>query len=261
VGEGISGIPKRVEAWLTEHSRPREQLSTFMVHSGAVEMLSTKAVGDFVRNVTNRLGERKPAMVVIDTLARCFAGGDENTAKDMGQLVASCDLFRSSWPGCSVLVLHHSGKDESKKARGSTVLLGAADCEMELKKQKGGLLQLRCTKMKDSDGFSAKTMQLKRRNGSCVLTPIRGKSIGDRAKKEIKGTGAILSALRKGPLARKKLLGRVRSKLGAYSDTTLGSALKPLITKRLVIKTDGGLYQLRAAAVPRSGPDTNHTGL
>lgn len=71
------------------------------------------------------------ALVVIDTLARAMGDGDENTAKDMGQFIRNVDLIRER-TGAHVMVIHHSGKDTSKGARGSGSLRGAVDTEIEL---------------------------------------------------------------------------------------------------------------------------------
>ena len=35
-----------------------------------------------------------PTLIVFDTLARCFVGGDENTSKDMGQAIDNLRLMK-----------------------------------------------------------------------------------------------------------------------------------------------------------------------
>lgn len=75
--------------------------------------------------------DNKTSLIVIDTLARAMGNGDENTAKDMGQFVRSVDHLREA-TGAHVMVIHHSGKDASKGARGSGSLRAAADTEIEL---------------------------------------------------------------------------------------------------------------------------------
>src|SRR5262245_663742 len=69
-GEGMRGIPKRVQAWLTHRGHPDAALENFIVHSGAVPILDERAMAEFVRGVGNRI----PELIVIDTLARCFVG-------------------------------------------------------------------------------------------------------------------------------------------------------------------------------------------
>ena len=97
-------------------------------------------------------------MIVIDTLARAFAGGNENTSEDMGAFIAIIGLLQQA-TGAAVLIVHHSGKDEARGQRGHSSLLGAVDAELELTKlsdeesdERVGQIQV--TKQKDGeDGF------------------------------------------------------------------------------------------------------------
>jgi hypothetical protein len=73
----------------------------------------------------------KPALVVIDTLARSMGAGDENTAKDAAQFLRNCDLIRDA-TGAHVMVIHHTGKDEDRGARGSSALRAAVDNEIQV---------------------------------------------------------------------------------------------------------------------------------
>lgn len=75
------------------------------------------------------------SMVVVDTLARNMLG-DENTAADMGEFVAACDRI-VALTGAFVLLVHHSGKDAGRGARGSSSLLSAVDLGMELSREPG----------------------------------------------------------------------------------------------------------------------------
>ena len=71
------------------------------------------------------------SLIFVDTWSRVIAGGDENSAKDVTEAVDLCaKLYRST--GATIVLIHHSGKDSTKGARGSTVLLGACDCEIEV---------------------------------------------------------------------------------------------------------------------------------
>ncbi|MBT54768.1 MAG: hypothetical protein CMF72_15380 [Mameliella sp.] len=87
------------------------------------------------------------ALVVIDTLARAMGEGDENTAKDMGQFVRNVDLIRER-TGAHVMVIHHSGKDTTKGARGSGSLRGAVDTEIELTRS-GAVVMAEARKQRD----------------------------------------------------------------------------------------------------------------
>lgn len=69
------------------------------------------------------------ALVVVDTLAVTFGGGNENAPEDMGKYVANIKRIRDETGG-AVLIVHHCGKDEAKGMRGHSSLLGATDGEL-----------------------------------------------------------------------------------------------------------------------------------
>lgn len=75
-------------------------------------------------------------VIVLDTLARTFGEGDENTARDMGGFVASLDRVREE-TGAHVAVVHH-GTKEGGSSRGSGALLGAADLIVKVSRGAAG---------------------------------------------------------------------------------------------------------------------------
>ena len=74
--------------------------------------------------------------IVIDTLSRALAGGNENSSDDMGSLVLNMDRLRAA-TSAHVSGVHHSGKDEARGARGHSLLLGATDTEIEIIERQG----------------------------------------------------------------------------------------------------------------------------
>lgn len=73
----------------------------------------------------------KPVMIVFDTFAKALMGGDENSAQDVGAFNNAVEALIESTGAC-VAIVHHSGKDKSKGARGSSALLGAIDTEIQV---------------------------------------------------------------------------------------------------------------------------------
>jgi KaiC/GvpD/RAD55 family RecA-like ATPase len=69
-------------------------------------------------------------VVVIDTVSRSIAGGDENGA-DMTMVVAFNDRVRTEF-GAACIAVHHSGKDRTKGSRGHSSLAAAADVILEV---------------------------------------------------------------------------------------------------------------------------------
>lgn len=85
-------------------------------------------------------------MIVVDTLSRAMSGGDENSSVDMGAMVKHLDALRSA-TRAHVLVVHHSGKDRARGARGHSLLRAATDTEIEVADR-----QISVTKQRDLDG-------------------------------------------------------------------------------------------------------------
>jgi hypothetical protein len=123
-GEGASDLPRRIEAW--KLARGIEGSIPFFIMEQAPWASDDGQLIGFVEE----LRAVKPALVVIDTFARSAVGLNENDAKDMGTFVAAMDgVWRGT--GAAVLVIHHTGKDEGRGARGSNALFGAVECAVQ----------------------------------------------------------------------------------------------------------------------------------
>lgn len=77
--------------------------------------------------------------VTLDTLARVIGVGDENSARDVGILVQNMDKIRVA-TRAHVMTVHHSGKNASRGARGSSALRAATDTELEIE---NGVIRMR----------------------------------------------------------------------------------------------------------------------
>jgi hypothetical protein len=136
-GEGTDGIKNRVAAYQTRGLSERG--IPLAIIKRAADLLH--ADGDMagllasVRAAETGSGE-KCALIVVDTLARAMAGGDENSGEDMSALIANADRLRIL-TGAAVMLIHHCGKDASKGARGHSSLRGAVDTEICIEGQTG----------------------------------------------------------------------------------------------------------------------------
>ncbi len=99
------------------------------------------------------VGEWRPDLVILDTLGAAFAGLDENSAQDMGEVVAMArDLART---GCAVLLVHHTTKANDGTPRGHSVLNGTLDMSLCLEPaDEGGVI--RGTLGKNRNGTTAR---------------------------------------------------------------------------------------------------------
>ena len=149
--EGGLGIVKRLNAWIHTHKFMPNDLH--FVLGAPVQVTDEGQVAEFVKSAT--FTQLKPSLVVFDTFARCFVGGDENSAKDVGEFVLAVQDFQQRVGGAAILLVHHTGKPDrsgntSDIERGSSALRGAADAMFLLKNTRGGLV-VECTKQKDDE--------------------------------------------------------------------------------------------------------------
>lgn len=131
--EGGAGSFKRVKAWHDEHGLDPAQ-TKFALIPCPVDLRSTegdtKALVGLIRQEEKRAGE-STTLLVVDTLSRALAGGDENSSVDMGGFIRNVDAMRSAL-GCHLMLVHHTGKNAAKGARGWSGLRAAIDTEMEI---------------------------------------------------------------------------------------------------------------------------------
>jgi AAA domain len=142
VAEGTSGIRQRHEAWREHHHIAGE------VGIGWIPFPVNLMQPDWVDGLVAFAAEVGAVLIVFDTLARSMAGGDENSTKDMSAVVAAVDRVRRECRATPLFV-HHSGVVGGRQ-RGSTVLLAAADTELEVVPTTvPGHIALKVTKQRD----------------------------------------------------------------------------------------------------------------
>lgn len=188
--EGYQSMARRVAAWLDLYRLDRGMLRDLNwviepVHlmGGAATLVQflTEAVGSLRGDEVAQdpdsgeaqLLEEAPSLelVIFDTMSRCITGADENDAKDMGSVVQWLDQLRDKeFTGLdtSTLVVHHTGKTGIIE-RGSSVLRGAADTMLYLKRDGGGPV-LVCSKQKNDEPFENIPLRIHRMpSGDAVL--------------------------------------------------------------------------------------------
>lgn len=148
-GEGHNGLKRRTIAWERHTGQSLDQAPLYF--SKVPAHFLDAAHADAVATAVDAIAaiEGFPVLIVIDTLARSFAGGDENATKDMSEFIAAVDAMKARYPGCTVLIIHHTGHAEKQRARGNLALKGALDTEYRVEKD-GETVTLTATKMKDA---------------------------------------------------------------------------------------------------------------
>jgi hypothetical protein len=172
-GEGFNGLTRRFRAWAKHKNVDIDGAGLFVSQKAAqfLDAASAVAVTEAVRVLAAEHGI--PAMIFIDTIARNFGAGDENSTSEMGKFIAAMDALKAEFPGCSVFLVHHTGHSEKQRARGSIALKGALDAEYRLDKSED-TMTLSNTKMKDGEppaaiAFNLESIDLDDGSSSAVL--------------------------------------------------------------------------------------------
>ena len=126
--ERLVDLRDRVEAWSRTSGEPYPERLEVLSPPSPPQLgndLDLVALGRYVT-------ERAPRVVILDTFARMTLGKDENSVRDMGEVMEAIDSVRRATSGGLVIGVHHSGKDASRGMRGSTAILGAVDLAVEI---------------------------------------------------------------------------------------------------------------------------------
>ena len=167
-GEGKNGLRRRFAAWEELRGVSIADAPLF-ASTAAVQLLDAESAAIVTAAIDGLAGQHgTPRLIVIDTLARNFGPGDENSTADMNTFVAALDRLRERYPGATVLLVHHSGHGEKSRGRGSSVLRGAVDKEYRVEK-KGETVMLSNSKMKDAPPPPAMQFELVEAAGSVAL--------------------------------------------------------------------------------------------
>ena len=197
--EGGAGLKRRKDALFKEHGLPVDAPLFFI--KANVNLFSALDDRDAIVAGIEALAI-KPALIVIDTFARVTAGADENQVKDVSQAINVMSSLQDQF-GATVLIVHHSGKDESRGMRGSTALLGAVDSEISCEKispegSQERIGRLTVTKQKDGEDNLALAYKMNLVSlsdidadaASLALVPLEGNEL---AAMQSKGKGRKLT--------------------------------------------------------------------
>lgn len=147
--EGTHGAKNRIAALKLAGLLP-DTAPLFLVFS-PVNLLEAGHAGRLAATVAEAAKQSSlPCkLVILDTLARGMAGGDENSGKDMSQAVQAVDKVRAA-TGAHVMLIHHCGKNELLGARGHSSLRAAMDTEIEVFRPDGETVStVKITKQRD----------------------------------------------------------------------------------------------------------------
>lgn len=149
--EGEAGFKLRAQAWEVSRGRAlpdglRMMLQPFKLTDGQ-DVLDLAAVVP------------AGAVVVVDTLNRAAPTADENSSRDMGEILEAAKTLQSLTRGL-VLLVHHTGKNAAAGLRGHSSLFAAMDAAIEVSRD-GDRREWKVAKSKDGIDGEARPFKLK----------------------------------------------------------------------------------------------------
>jgi hypothetical protein len=141
-------VERRLAAFRKHHDIQELPLA---VVAGLVDLRAgpehVRAIKEYAADL-ERLTGLPTSLVIVDTVSRVLSGGDENSPRDMGALVASLASIQE-WTGAHVLAVHHVPQEGNLRMRGHGALLGGMDTTLAI--EKSGAIRT-ATIIKDNDG-------------------------------------------------------------------------------------------------------------
>lgn len=141
--EDPHGMRGRVKALKQAHGSAPD----FKLVEGVTQLLAPNAdkTAPNLLELAEKVRADRPALIFIDTLAMAFPGLEENSAEAMGRVVAVSRLL-TRW-GAAAVLIHHDTKSEGGTPRGHSILNGALDVALHVKRDdEAGIIRGKLTK-------------------------------------------------------------------------------------------------------------------
>lgn len=169
--EGRHGIAKRAKAIQTYFPNTQSDKKV-LIGFGSVN-LQTESLDNYLHDYFKKC-KFHPKLLIIDTLAMAMNGADENSSAMTSAVMCLKSIARTC--KTHVMVIHHSGKDPIKGARGHSSLKGAVDTEILIHDNKLSVTKQRDLPKISSIPFRLEIVDLEVPEGfqpmsSCVVLP------------------------------------------------------------------------------------------
>jgi len=164
-GEGVSGIRARLGAYdQSEYGGKLAGVPLFLSNRGsrineADELQKLETEITLLQKEVGSIG-----LIILDTFQRCYSG-DENSASEVNKFIKACDQLIQTFD-CTVLMVHHTGRGNTNRARGSSVLDASIDGEFIVERkgtkpdnENSMLVTMKQTKNKDGMGMTEKKFE------------------------------------------------------------------------------------------------------
>lgn len=142
--EGFNVIGKvHYPAWCEAKGlNPKEDNGFYLMRGPRVAYDEALPFAEAIDRQVQRIGEQ-PRLIALDTYSRCMVGLNENDPGDANKFMDFCYSLVENWPGVSVIVPAHKGKDGSKGTRGSSAFEAACDFVIDIdRKDRSSLVEV-----------------------------------------------------------------------------------------------------------------------
>jgi len=242
--EGKGGLPNRVKAWRAANKNVSTGIYFITQPINLRDKRDREAI---ISKFTSKDWLEGPPVIAIDTLAAAGNGFDENSSKDMGEMVGALRTFEERLR-TFVCAVHHSGKDESKGMRGHSNLHGACDLEIECYREENDSqfdAHFKLGKVKEGEAGLTFDFQMERKpvsdqadeDGdwvfSLAITTVQATPVTDNEM------DAVLTLIRQGDISAKK----IEDTLSHISRPKIRAAITNLKNKRTIKVVGKGAAQ------------------
>lgn len=247
--ESPQSVRTRLQAYRKHHGYDMPNFaiveSPINLYDGSAD--ATSAV-ELIGMLETEAGE-KCELVICDTLARMSAGANENSGEDMGTVIKHAEYIKRE-AKTHVMLIHHTGKDSAKGARGWSGLRAWIDTEVEVTADDAtGMRVAEITKQRDIPGkgdrigFRLESVDLgpgqwDTRRTSCVVVPSEAPAKTGKGKRQSEVAGAITEALHaRGTGMKKAELAKYLQ--DRYQRTSVYREIAKLVDTKRLLETAG----------------------
>lgn len=246
-GEGHNGLAKRVVAWGIRHNVDLKTLPFYLTKK-PIRLRDEDCASELREHIEKLTEGGDPArLIVIDTVARNFGSGDENSTSDMGDFVNRIDSEIRAPLGATVMPIHHTGHSNKDRMRGSNALEGAADFLFRLDKNDNNIhAVLTNTRQKNDElspqiWFEAQSILIGGFDTDITSLVLNKTDAPVVEEPSLKGNQLILFELieREGPNVERETIRKIALKEGIFEKAEqIRDALYKLRKKGILIEND-----------------------
>jgi hypothetical protein len=149
--EGGAGIYKRASAW-AKINLGQEFVPDFHICITPLNLTVPEEMTALRMEIAEM--PNQPSLIVLDTLAQMFGGGDENDSSSISEFFRAVNQNLRAPFNCTVMIIHHTGYnvDAANRPRGSSAIAANLDALLSVQRSDPEALSCKMTVSKMKDG-------------------------------------------------------------------------------------------------------------